>query len=114
MNLKVLFIITILISVFFVSADDDLIKISKNDYLEFKIGSYIQGFKGIENSIVIVNDSIRITLYYNNNRTYKKQAEQLKNLFEKTIPSLLENYLWAKKYKIEYIIDSEDRIDRGY
>ena len=75
-------------------SNGDELKISKDDYLKLIIGHYIHGFNQFDTSLVVMNNSVSIRIYYKNEKNLddvKKLSERFKN----QIPYILERYHWT-------------------
>jgi hypothetical protein len=83
----------IFFSLSFYSSGDEL-KISRDDYLKLIIGNYIHGFNQFDTTLVVMNNSVSIRIYYKNEKNLD-DVQKLTERFKNQIPHILERYHWT-------------------
>ena len=92
-------------------ANDELnekVELTKKEYLQFAIGSYLWGFSAFDKDINIYPNLIRINIYYNVDERNVEVRNALKNIFELKIGNLIQSISWAKDYKIDVSVHSKN------
>lgn len=93
----------------FAAQSDSTLTLTKNDFLEFKIGSYINGFNEFDHSIIVGDKMVSIGIYFDNAKQNEFKARELKKRFETQIPKILEKYSWTKDYVLLVSVYGEKR-----
>jgi hypothetical protein len=92
----------------------ETIKFSKSDTITLMVSNYVHGFKEFGTSVVALDDSVSIGIYYDIKTRKKLRAEMLAKRFRKRIPEILSKYKWGKKVKVHVSVHSYDRMASGY
>jgi len=88
--------------------------ISRAEYLEWKVGAYVRGFNEFDTSVISLDNTMSIGIYYDITKQDSKRADQLKKRFEFQIRKILDKIEWGKEIKVTVTVYSEDRTGRGY
>ena len=94
--------------VFFSDSDSrkQPIGLEQADYLKLIVGNYVHGFKEFDTSVKASDDSVRVGIYYGADAQGRERAEQLAGRFRQQLPSILDDYKWAKDVElIVYVYD---------
>lgn len=78
------------------------------------VGTYVNGFKEFDTSLVIYSDTISVDIYYDDSTQSSERAESLARRFRATIPPLLIRKGLAEGMKVTVSVYGEDRTGRGY
>ena len=109
-NIKHAWVLALLIVSFSHGADvlDEKIPITRREFLEFKICSYLSGFKKFDTSFNIVDNTIviRIYLFPEEDRKY---ADLLLSQWKRYVTVMLAHYDWAKRLEIKTELFSVDK-----
>jgi hypothetical protein len=74
----------------------DQVKIDTKDYLALIVGNYVNGFNEFDTTIVTLENSVSVSIYFDTHNQDRERAEQLADRFRKQIPHLINRYEWAK------------------
>ena len=107
-------LIVILIFILPALSTAETVKFTKSDAITLIVSNYVHGFKEFGTSVVALNDSVSIGIYYDIKTRKKLRAEMLAKRFRKRIPEILSNYKWGKKIKVHVSVYSYDRMESGY
>jgi len=94
MTRKAVLILILIFLIYSTSTVADQVKIETKDYLAFIVGNYVNGFNEFDTTIVALEDSVSVSIYYDVQKEGK--AMQLAARFRKQIPHLIIRYEWAK------------------
>lgn len=82
------------------------ITLEQGDYLKLIVGNYVHGFKEFDTSVKTSDDSVRVGVYFDADTQGRERAEQLAGRFRQQLPSILNDYSWAKDVTlIVYVYD---------
>ena len=87
----------------------DQVKIETKDYLAFIVGNYVNGFNEFDTAIVAFEDSVSVSIYYDENSQKRERAKQLAERFRVQIPHFLSRYEWAKNIDLRVTVYSESQ-----
>jgi hypothetical protein len=87
---------------------DEKIPITRREFLEFKICSYLSGFKKFDTSLNIVDNTIVIRIYLFPEED-KKYADLLLSQWKRYVTVMLSHYDWAKRLEIKTELFSVDK-----
>jgi hypothetical protein len=93
---------------------NEKVELTKKEYLQFVIGSYVWGFNEFDTNINIYPNLIKISIYYNIEERNVILRNSLKREFELRIRNLIQHISWAKDYKIDVSVHSKARRNRWY
>ena len=83
------------------------ITLERGDYLKLIVGNYVHGFKEFDTSVKTSDDSVRVGVYFAGDAQGRERAEQLAERFRQQVPSILDDYKWAKDVTlIVYVYDN--------
>ena len=98
-------------------ANDELnekVELTKKEYLQFVIGSYLWGFSTIDTDINIYPNLIRINIYCGVRENDVIVRDSLKNRFELRIRNLIQPISWAKDYEIDVSAHNKVRSTKNF
>ncbi|MFH1593179.1 MAG: hypothetical protein ABID09_00605 [Candidatus Omnitrophota bacterium] len=75
-------------------------KPTREEWLELKVASYVNGFKEFDTKIEVVKKSVIVSIFYDYEKQSKSEADKLKRKLETEIPDLYREYDWAEKVKL--------------
>jgi len=107
-------LIVILICVIPVLCAAETIECTKSDTINLMVSSYVHGFKEFGTSVIGLDDSVSIGIYYDVKTQKKHRAEMLAKRFRKRIPAILSKYKWGKEVKVHISVYHYDRMASGY
>ena len=93
---------------------NDKIELTKKEYLQFVIGSYLWSFNEFGTDITISPNFIRINIYYDIDQRNDELVNSIKRGFESRIRKLIQPISWAGGYKVDVSIQSKAGINRWY
>jgi len=92
----------------------ETIKFTKSDAINLTVSSYVHGFKEFGTSVIGLDDSVSIGIYYDSKTQQKQTADILAKRFRKQVPAILSRYSWGKKVKVHVSVYTYDRMESGY
>lgn len=92
----------------------ETIEFTKSDAITLMVSGYVHGFKEFGTSVIGLDDSVSIGIYYDLKTQKKQRANMLAKRFRKKIPVILSKYSWAKKVKVHVSVYTYDRMASGY
>ena len=92
------------------------VSLSRNDALTVIVGTYVNGFKEFDTSVIIIEgtSTIRVAVYRDSTTQELAKAESLADRFRVQIPKMISKYDWATDIDLTVTVYSEDRSGRGY
>ncbi len=91
---------------------DEKVELTKKEYLQFVIGSYLWGFNSFGTDIDISPNLIRINIYSDIDKRNVELVDSFKRGFEMRIRNLIKPIAWAKDYKIAVSVHKKAGIYR--
>ena len=78
----------------------ETIEIDRRDYISLIVGNYVHGFNRFDTGIVSFNNSVSISIYYDENKQSRVMAERLAERFEAQIPLIFKHNGKLKDVKV--------------
>lgn len=92
---------------------DEKVQLTKKEYLQLKIGSYLWGFKAFDTDINIYPNLIKINIYSSD---IEERNLEIRDYFKRGLESRIRNLIqpiaWAKDYKIDVSVHKKAGIYR--
>ncbi|UCH82097.1 MAG: hypothetical protein JSW20_05570 [Nitrospiraceae bacterium] len=92
----------------------ETVKFNKSDAISLMVTSYVHGFKEFGTSVIALDDSVSVGIYYDLKTQKKQKAEMLAKRFREKIPIILSKYPWGKNIQVYIAVYEYDRMSSGY
>jgi hypothetical protein len=91
---------------------DEKVELTKKEYLQFVIGSYLWGYNSFGTDIDISPNLIKINIYSDIDKRNVELVDSLKRGLEMRIRNLIKPIAWARDYKIDVSVHKKAGIYR--